>query len=425
MFAFLPLLSIAIPPAVASLIGICLLFSVIFIALLYMFGSAIQNPQVLGIAKEEFAALVFTVIIVVFFLSMDSFMNGIVGALLLPANDPGSAMCSASSGSGSLISSHINLADASLELLYQKLKAQYISLYLFEVLIGFLSTVSFPLGAPVFVATVFSISFYPFAGLNLLSQAHTVIVEAISTLISVVWAKQFMLYFARDVIPIVLIPFGLVLRCLPIFRSTGSTLLAFCFTFYFIFPLALLFTNYLIFDVYQPADFTYTPAHAGPFASNRATSDVARDLSGLENSHEVQEVRQQFAAPDIVSTTTTGSVCDSRSSLVRFFCGSANIFGQVASSIGGFVTTTLNIFRFMIGLTGDFAVGLFTNPFLSTSTTAGLFYFIVQEVGVVGPFIVMMVISTVIEIIISITMFRNVSLLIGGEAEIIGISRIV
>ena len=390
-----------------------------------MFGSAIQNPQVLGLAKEEFAALVFTVIIIIFFVSLDTFMNGIIGSLLLPANDPGSALCSATSGPGNLISSHMSLADASLELLFQKLKSQYISLYLFEVLIGFLSTVSFPLGAPVYVIAIFSVSFYPFAGLNLLSQAHTVVVEAISTLISVVWAKQFMLYFARDVVPIVLIPFGLVLRTLPIFRSTGSTLLAFCFTVYFVFPLALLFSNYLIFDVYQPADFTYTPAQAGPFGSNRPTADVSSEISNLEDRSEITHVREQFQAPDIVSTTSSGGVCDSRSSVIRFLCGSANMFGQVASSAASFVQTSLNIFRFMIGLTGDFAVGLFTNPFLSTSTTAGLFYFIVQEVGIVGPFIVMMIISTVIEIIVTLTMFRNISLMIGGEAEIIGISRIV
>ena len=92
-----------------------------------------------------------------------------------------------------LDANHIQLAMASLKIMEDKLIDQYKELYLFEALIGFLSTISFPIASPFPAIAMISFSLAPFTGLTLLSNAHTVVVEAIGYLITVMWAKEFIL----------------------------------------------------------------------------------------------------------------------------------------------------------------------------------------------------------------------------------------
>jgi hypothetical protein len=62
---------------------------------------------------------------------------------------------------------------------------------------------------------------------------------------------------------------------------------------------------------------------------------------------------------------------------------------------------------------------------MPASTSAGLYYFIIEEVGTISPFIILLTISTVLEMILTITLYRNISLMIGGDADIIGLAKIV
>ncbi|MBI5224052.1 hypothetical protein HY990_06560 [Candidatus Micrarchaeota archaeon] len=429
------LLNLSLPPGALPLIITALLISIVFSAFLYLIAPLLQNSALSAMAKEEIAAVIFSIILIGFWLTTDYTFNSMTSALLSAAISGSSISLNTAGGTGAghYTISHIQLADASLEILFQKLKGQYLGLYIFEIIIGFLSTISFPIGAPVFAAAVTSFSFVPFSGLTLLSQAHTIIVEAISSLMAVVWAKQFLLYFARDTVPLLLLPLGLFLRALPITRTTGSTVIAFCFAIYFIYPLTLIFTNYLIFDIYQPADFTYTPVHSSVFKTPQDESWF-RNLFGLpgggarttELSHSTQAVMNEFRAPDVIEHETSGNggVCDGPA-LVRLLCSASNLFSAGVNAATSVFTTVFNMSKFMLGLTGDFSMTLFRNPLMPSSTTAGLYFFIVEEVGTIGPFIILITITTVIEIIFTITLFRNVSLLIGGEAEIIGLSRIV
>jgi hypothetical protein len=76
-------------------------------------------------------------------------------------------------------------------------------------------------------------------------------------------------------------------------------------------------------------------------------------------------------------------------------------------------------------MTGDFFFTAFNNPLLPASASAGLYHFLIMEISMISPFMILIMLSTVIEIILTITMYRNVSILIGGEAEIVGLTKIV
>lgn len=417
------------------MIGVSLMLGIILVALNFMLAYAMQNPQMLALAREELAALVFTVIILVFWLGLDSILNAMSTSLLLSSLPPSlqgtlaSGSCAGGAGPGcaqGLATSHITLALATLDILEQKLRAQYVDLYMFEALIGFLSTISFPIGSPIPAVNVISFSLAPFTGLTMLSNAHTVIVEAIGYLVTVIWAKNFILLFSRDAVPLIIFPFGLILRAVPFFRRTGSSIIALAFALYFVLPFALIFSNYLIFDIFRPADFSYNPASSSFFGTDRNQSYFQDQVTQGQSGNQTQHMFEQFNAPSVVSQTYDQSTDScAGNALIRILCSVRNIVSTAIGVVGGFIGTVWAMWRFMIGMTGDFFFTAFNNPLMPASTASGLFHFLIMEVTTISPFIILVMITTVVEIIIVVTSYRGVSLAIGGEAELVGLTKVV
>ncbi len=425
MEVLLPLLVVLPAPAVA-MIALAMGFGIVIVGCMFMLAYALQNPQLVAMAREELAALVFTAIIIAFWVGSDAFFNAASNALLISTLQPELQPFITSDVHGGLTQSHINVAYATLALVEAKLKSQYLDLYLFEALIGFLSTISFPLGSPVPAVNVISFSLAPFTGLTLLSNAHTVIVESIGYLISVVWAKEFILIFARDTIPILLFPMGLVLRAVPLFRRTGSSIIAVAFAMYFAMPFAMILSNYMIFDMFKPVDFIYTPSTASYMGTDRTHGNVSSTLEQGREGSEVDHMLDEWMAPSVVQEASNDATDDCAGNLiVRMICSVKNIVSGAIAVVGGFITTVWNIWRFMVGMTGDFFFTGWNNPLMPASASAGLFHFIMKEVAHISPFIILIMITTFIEIILTVTAYRGVSLLIGGEAELVGLTKVV
>lgn len=418
------LLYITLPPSAGIMISLSLGLSVAMTACMFAVAYALQNPQMQAVAKEELAALLFTIFIILFWLGSDVTFNGIANGLVmssLPAQTQ--ALIQPGTVAG-LTSSHVNLALACLDVICGKLKAQYIDLYLYEALIGFLSTISFPIGNPLPAINMISFSLAPFTGLALLSSIHTQIVESVSYLISVIWAKQFIVKFARDVVPLMLLPLGLVMRAFPFFRTTGSSVIALSFALYFVLPFAIILSSYLIFDVYKPADFVYTPSQASFFETNPGASQLTSTITGDRSYSE--KLLDQFNAPSALDTqaNTQDSTC-ADNWLTRLLCSPINVVKKGITAAAGFVGTVFSLWKFMMGMTGDFFFTMFTNPMMPASTSAGLYYFIIREVMSITPFIILITVATVFEIILTVTMYRDISLLIGGEAELVGLTKVI
>ncbi len=429
MELLLPLL-ITMPASALPLIGVSLAIGVMVAALSYMIAYFMQSPQMVALAKEELAALLFTVFIIFFWFTFDTALNGIVTGVLT-ASLPDSLMEFAQGDltSQGLVQNHLNLALGSLSILDTQLKAAYIDLYLYEALIGFLSTITFPLGSPFPAVAIISFSLAPFTGLVMLSNAHTMIVETVGYLVTIIWGKEFILIFARDAVPLFLLPLGIVLRALPFFRKTGSSIIAMSFALYFVLPLAMLLSNYLIFDVYVPPDFTYTPSAATLFDSDRDQGEIEgaiQSASNPESGPAEHMLKQWTEVPSVVEETyddptdaCVGNI------LIRFLCSAKNFLGTAAEVVGSFLATIWQIWKFMMGMTGDFFMTAFNNPLLPASASAGLYHFIIMEINNVSPLMILIIVTTVVEIIITVTMYRNIALLIGGEPEIIGITKLV
>jgi hypothetical protein len=425
MEVFLPLL-LSLPSAAMVTIMMALSIGIFLVAIMYMLAYAMQNPQMIAVAKEELAAFVFSLIIIAFWLFSDGFFNSLVNGLLISTLPPQYQELASTSTLGGLTNSHLNLALATLTIFEQKLRSQYVDLYLFEALIGFLSTISFPLGSPVPAVNVISFSLSPFTGLALLSNAHTVVVEAIGYLVTVLWAKQFILIFSRDVIPILLLPLGLVLRAIPFFRRTGSSVIAVSFAMYFVMPFAMILSNYLIFDLFKPADFAYNPSSASYLGTDRTKGEVSGQVDEMRGGEGVNHLLDQFTAPDIVNEASNDASDECVGNfIVRMLCSAKHFVQGAISVVGGFFSTIWNIWRFMVGMTGDFFFTAFNNPLMPASASAGLYYFLIQEVATISPFIILVTLVTVLEIILTVTTYRSISLAIGGEAELVGLTKVV
>jgi len=415
----LPLL-LFLPDAAKIAIGTALMLGVIVTSLFYMLASVLQHPPLFAMAKENLSTLIFSAVIIGFWIASSATIDPLVRATLEPTGFAAGTMLS------DISTSHVTLSIASTDILIHKLKEMYVSMYLYEALIGFLSTISFPLGSPVPGAAIISFSIMPFDGLNLLSNAHTIIVEAIGQMLTFVWAKQFILIFARDAIPLIFLPLGLVMRAIPIFKTTGSSIISICFAAYFVLPFAVLFSNYLIFDIYDPSDFvkfSYSPQQGGAYKTSLNESTVVEEINLAKNNGSNKVINELFNASAPMEQTISRESCPGNA-VVRLLCGFGNVIVGVGKAVAGFASTVWSIWKFMLGLTGDF-FSVWTNPLLPSSTTSGLYYFIIDAVVAESQFLVLVLVTSLIEIVFTITMYRNIALIIGGELEIAGLSKII
>jgi len=240
-----------------------------------------------------------------------------------------------------------------------------------------------------------------------------------------IWAKQFILIFCRDALPVIFLPLGLVMRAIPFLRKTGSSIISICFAGYFVLPFAVLFSNFLIFDVYKPVDFIYAPEHLSIYKTDPGEANVQSEVTGARTQAS-EKLTALFTGKSAAQTASTTAACYGNA-VVNMFCSAGNIITGIGRGIADFAGTVWNIWKFMMGMTGDFASSFFSgaNQFLPSSATAGMYFFIIDSVVAHSQFLVLVIVSTVIEIIFTITMYRNIALIIGGELEIAGLSKII
>ncbi len=426
-FALILPFLLVFPPGAYSAIGISLMFSITITSIFYMVAYVSQHPTMFMLAKEELAALILSIVLVCAWGMIEGFLS-VSAYQIICIPDPQLCQHFVPTGTGNLYAGQLNIADSSLNVVRVKLLTEYGTFYMFEVLMGFLSTLSFPIGSFLPAVNLISLSIMPFDGLSLLSNAHTIIVESIGYLAAVIMAKQWFLIFAKEAIPKILLPLGLVLRAFPFFRSTGSSIIAICIVIYFVYPITIIGSNYLIFDVYfqgKAADFVYNPQHVGFYQTGTGPTTIA-ELEAYEDERQkgeekMKELMKLFTAQDSVRLGVQES-CGT--GVFSLFCHVWNFFKKVVDVARDIVSSIWKIFTFMWSLSGDLFSSII-NKGLPTSAAIGLYDFIIDEVVNMSQFMVLVVIMSLIEIIITITMYRNIALMIGGEVEIIGLSKLI
>lgn len=285
----------------------------------------------------------------------------------------------------------------------------YLSLMQLEFLLGILSTlaVSINLPQPVTILPGVSTSFH--AGLAVVSDAHTVIVDAVGFSIVSVVAQKVILQFVYDTVLKFFLPFGILLRAFPITRKTGSTVIALCVVLYFVYPASILINKYM-FDSYV----TLPTLQEGGLELNRrvdfanyssAIERVTMDeehSGGLLQSMEEYKNRIYFTPSQDSEQYTENS-----QHTLRFF-----------ASMGAVVNALVNVDK-MGGI-----IAFFFSPY---PPLLGAYFYdaLTHELSVATQFLTWNVIFIVTSVFITLTLFKDISMLIGGETRIFGITKVV
>jgi hypothetical protein len=381
------LYGVQIGPDTMGMIAASIFLSVLITAIMYMAGNFMQSQDIIAKAKDNLGNVVFTGILVLLF-----------GGLYLIFTQLSTAI--ACEGTPC---THVGAAKAAVDILLGKMWSLYMDMYFYELLFGLLSTLS--LSIPITTIdpatlgglsiVIPSISISPFAGFGPLSNAHTIVVEAISSLMMLTYARAALLDFIGRYIHI-FFALGLCLRSFFFTRRTGSSILALCATAFFVYPLAVLFTNYIIFTVYVPGNFGYVPTVVGFCSDPTATQDIADAMISERNELYATQIKPPTSA-----------------------------FGVLWSAIkatGSFLWETgKGVSKSWWTLDGEWYKLIFWAPPMFTT-----FYdFLMIELQTKVQFIALVTISFVFEIIITITMYRAFADIVEGEAEIFGINKMI
>jgi hypothetical protein len=226
--------------------------------------------------------------------------------------------------------------------------------------------------------------------------------------LGLVIGREQLLTLFRDLVPAFLLPFGLLLRGLPFTRTTGSSLIAISFAAFFIFPLSIIFSHYLMFGLQETNTYIpIVPTPTGFCEIPENAQDYNDAASYLEERN--QEVGEYLAySPD---------------SHVSYESAWYSFRDLISSAAEGLGATTLNVF----GFTGQWYSSFSLIPALFKPTAFGYFsyYLVLNQLQASARMAVMTAVTFVLEIIITITGYRAIAAAIGGELEILGLTKVV
>ena len=380
------------------IIALGFFISLLLIGILYMLGNFFQSQDLLTMAKDNVGALAFSAIIVLLFMFLFTTFSGLSQALVC----------------GGECSNHLDAARQSVVMLKSKLWSLYFNLYAYELIFAFLSTMGFsiPLSAinPTtlagFMVSMPSISFSPLSGLAPLSNAHTIVVEAVGTMMIAVLARQVILEFVMNYM-YVFFALGAAMRAFIFTRKTGASLLALCAVAYFVYPVAVVFTNYSIFKIYEPTDLGVVPTAMGYCKDPQAL---------LEYSQKLQSEKSALYSTSLAKEETKWYTFWNGLESAGGFIGETGLgISKVFYTFSG--THFMDVTKHIVAFTASASV----SPIIFSA----FFDFLMIEIQNMVQFMVLIFVSFLLELMIVITSYRSLSTFMEGESEIFGLSKLM
>jgi len=425
----LGLILLSLPDVAWPIFGISMMIA-IFIAVIFQLAAAFfQSPRMKAVANEELAALLFTLVIIGFFLACDAFLHGIVTGIMTSSYSEQTW-----SEIQGMPTGHLDVAILQTEIFVGQFVNLYLRLAVLDVFVSFMSTLSFNLGMLPGGIGIFSVHIAPYVPLSLVSQALTKVVDGIGMLALAVWAKQMILIFAKTVVPLIFLPLGIILRANPFSRTTGSSIIAIAFALYFIFPIIVMISYYMIFDIYG-LEMSYSfVKHATAFKTEmdidemgtwdpetRSGTGMVGDIYDSDSDIRSEHETSLGETPEAIAEDVCGG-----NWLEKLFCSFDRMISDTPV-IGRYYDLIKDVMKKMLDYSGGWLRFLFGEGsiLLPTSFIRIIYITLVDIVAKTAELFVIVTITTIFEIMVTVTMYRNIALLIGGEPEIAGITKLV
>ncbi|VVB56474.1 Uncharacterised protein [uncultured archaeon] len=458
-----------------SLSMVALALSIGLIALLFMAGEAFNLPNVRSFARQEVYALAVSVLLIVLVLSglyaYGQFAERVTSSSLVPGTPIVSGFCNDSLSIYPVNSSNpenklyadvdwflgcmptgehgkYELLNESVALPYNAsavspysaaqwkdgsskgvmvghLMNIYIGLFTLELPLGTISTFGVSAYLPEPLVSSISLDFAPHAALSPISEATITITDLIGVGVSTLIMQKILLQFIHQNAIAVFLPLGLGFRAIPFLRKTGSTIIALTLALYFVFPLTIWINQQVYFGLqggivngqYQhPVISDWTNYHTLLQACVPQTP-AERENPQLVIDRVQRDIAQPYAAnaSDVEKALREkiyGSAKNAQGQTVSIYMptSQANALIEALKNNGQLVTTYL--------LHPAFALG--------PSLPVDFFYSaLVDQITVGAQWFALNLLFLVNTLIITITLFRDISLAIGGEPRIFGMSKLV
>ncbi len=418
------------PMAIAAL-----LVGIAFAALAFMAGEALSMPSIKAWVKGELYEHSLSAFIILITIASIITLNYIVMGFLTPAG-PGGTFCTEN-----FVNPHFddpNLYPVFTQAQYflgckvsptdfidfspnafrgvmlAPMLTAYRHLIGIELLLGVLSTMGFSTQQITAIVTVPRLSFQPLIGMTIVSEAHIMLLDYIAMGAGLIFSQKVLLQFIQEAVLTVFLPFGLLFRAIPLTRKTGSTIIAFCLAAYFVYPMSILL-NAQIFQNIVPINFasyenvieicSREPDEIGddPLFDQRFEDRV--DLQVQAMKHAFEDVRDESQNPNTMTSTDRPW----------------NIIDRFSSSQEHYETTMWGKIK-----TAASAIWQFRTFILDPNAWSEFFYaYIIDEITPTMQILVLNILFLVNSIILSITFFRDISVALGGEPRLFGISKLI
>ncbi len=330
---------------------------------------------------------------------------------------------------GSAYQSAIWPKDSSKGVLLGHLMNIYIGLFTLELPLGTVSTFGVSFYLPEALASSISLDLAPHSGLSPISEITITLTDLIGVGVGMVFTQKILLQFFHQNALAIFLPLGVAFRAVPFLRKTGSTIIAAALVMYFIFPMSIWINEQVYFSMQGRLDTsTNPPTYEHPVLTDWVNYQTMMQMCLPQDDAERGDpalmrirLREDIAKPYLQNTETTGDVIINE------------IWGPQTDAAGNPANVRLPIsqeqallraFTDNSQLVGIYLInpGSILGPILPVDT---LYMSLVDQITVSAQWFVLNLLFLINTLVISITIFRDVSLAIGGEPRIFGLSKLV
>ena len=315
----------------------------------------------------------------------------------------------------------------------------YVSLMLTQMFTGLIAGFSTGIQVSLFKVLAVDVGLQPWVALGPLNQAHTTIVDLLGTAYAAIAAENMLLKFIESAALPIFLPFGLLLRAVPFTRKTGSTIIAVVVAAYFVFPVSILINQQIWELIVNPppqpgalqckavpdscskdSECCSYDCRFSKSAGEKICTAPLTDFTGYRSIYSICQGNPTPAEIDDTLNTIAGE--QDKRTLDLYFSGTATSTEPTKAEQklrDGYDTIlwqhTDSFWAFTKSL---------KNP-MPSKTAQTVFSEIEMLIMDAGQYALLSALFVVISIVLSLTMLKDIAVLIGGEPRIFGLSKLV
>lgn len=284
-----------------------------------------------------------------------------------------------------------------------------------EFLLGPISTFGISAFLPEGILSSLSLDMAPMSGLTPISEALVMIADMVGVGMVIVLVQKILLEYIYQNALAVFLPIGLAFKAIPFLRKTGATIIAASLVLYFIFPMTIWVNEQIYFSAlfkFDEKSGEYIPELID-WTNYNSLLEICTP-KGSESYYDFKERILKDNIEPFYDKTKTDSD------------GIINGFGEdlagrlpraqqreILNSIGGNTMTVFGYFFNWASITGPILPIEYLFEAILDSFTVSMQWFVLNLLFLANS------------IILSITFFKDLSIAIGGEPRIFGMSKLV